>query len=99
MAELECKKKGAERKTCVFFADNGRDTRCGVQSLWGGTLSDRSDKSDRSDRFGVPRWFSSQSGKAFTPETAESGLFADNTRDTRCGALSAGRAACTDRYG
>ena len=36
---------------------------------------------------------------AFTPETAESGLFADNTRDTRCGALSAGRAACTDRYG
>ena len=31
-----------------------RYTRCGMQPLWGGTLSDRSDKSDKSDRFGVP---------------------------------------------
>jgi len=61
----------------LFFADNGRDTRCGVQSVGGARLRPAGcAAARRGGSKSLPRWFSSQSGKAFTPETAESGLFA-----------------------
>ena len=34
---------------CGLRTSNGLDTICGLQALWGGTLSDKSDWSDKSD--------------------------------------------------